>query len=173
VNDEGLTKAVADELVAAVQEMNLPRKFAATFCGVSPKTFDRWLSLGATGAGSALHIDLARRIYEAEGRKVGGAMTALQLMAEADPKAAEAFLKMFKPGDFGGVKPEPDEFDGAERNAQKRAHILDAPSPRLLAEFGAKGFWKFPAEIDDEDRATLIAIQNKYQVSLALPEKAQ
>jgi hypothetical protein len=173
VSDDGLTAELADGLVAAIEVENMPRKFAATYNGVSPRTFERWLMMGSTGTGSALHVSLARRVYKAEGLKVGQTMTGLKAMALEDSRAAEAYLKMFKPGDFGGVKPEPDEFESAERSSAKQDRLIDNPSPRMLAKFTARGWWKFPAEMSVEDRATLTAIQTKYRTTHALPEKAQ
>ncbi len=170
---DGLDKALLDGLVWAIEQLNMPRKFAATYNGVSPRTFERWLAMGNTGTGTDLHVTLARRVYRAEAAKVGDTMTALKVMAGDDPKAAEAYLKLFKPGDFGGVKPEPDEFESAERSAAKRGSQLDSPPPRMLAEMTSKGWWKFPPDLSDEDRATLCAIQDKYRSPLLmLPEKA-
>jgi hypothetical protein len=129
--------------------------------------------MGSTGTGSALHVSLARRVYKAEGMKVGKTMTALEAMAQDDTQAAVAYLKYFKPGHFGGVKPAPNEFANAERAARKRINLLDNPPPRMLAEMTSKGWWKFSLELSAEDRATLSAIQDKYRpTTLVLPEKA-
>jgi hypothetical protein len=173
VSDDGLTAVLADSLVEAIEVHNMPREFAATYNGVSPDTFERWLMMGSTGTGTELHVSLARRVYKAEGMKVGETMTGLKAMALEDSRAAEAYLKMFKPGHFGGVKPAPNEFASAERAARKRINLLDNPPPRMLAEMTAKGWLKFSLDLSDEDRATLSAIQDKYRpTTLMLPEKA-
>lgn len=159
--DDGLTREILHSLVAAIDNDNLPRKFAALVSGVSPKTFARWMVRGETGTGSALHTELAKSVNVAEGSKVGTAMTSLHDMARLDPKAAEAFLKFFKPGDFGGPKRVADEFDDPERHADRRDKLLDNPPPRLRAVLSAKGWWQFRGTLSPEDTAALLAIQER------------
>jgi hypothetical protein len=175
--DDGLTAELADGLVSAIADECMPRKFAATYNGVSPKTLERWIAMGATGSGSAKHRELAKRILKAEGGKVGRVMRCLNELAAEDGKAGEAFLKLFKPGDFGGPRREPDEFDSIERNAQKQDKLLESPPPRLRAKMTAHGWWQF-RELSPEDRETLRDIQGKHQPQAAAlltapsPEKA-
>jgi hypothetical protein len=83
------------------------------------------------------------------------------MMCEVDPKAGETFLKMFKPADFGGPKRVADEFDDAERHAEKRDKLLDNPPPRLRAVLTRKGWWQFTGTLSAEDVATLVAIQER------------
>jgi hypothetical protein len=169
--DADLTRERLERLITAMRDLCMPRKFAATYCGVSPKTFERWIGLGATGTGTALHIELAEAVYQIEGLKVGTAIGALERMAMAEPKAAEAFLKLYKPGDFGGPRPEPDEFEALERHAARQDKLLQKPPPRMLEKMRANGWWQFATTLSPEDRATLTAIQAKYIAAHALPEK--
>lgn len=175
-DDDGLTSDLADALVEAIEQECMPRKFAATYNGVSPKTLERWIAMGATGTGSALHVSLAKRVLRAEGGKVGNVMSNLKAMSFTDAKAGESFLKLFKPGDFGGPRREPDEFDGIERNQQKQDKLLASPPPRLRAKMTLHGWWQFPPELTVEDRAALMTMQRKYQTAALLtapaPEKA-
>lgn len=159
--DDGLTTELMHSLVNAVSVDNLPRKFAALVNGVSPKTFARWMVRGETGTGSALHTELAKSVNVAEGSKIGGVMTSLHNMAHLDTKAGEAYLRFFKPGDFGGPKRVADEFDDPERHAQRQDKLLDNPPPRLRALLSAKGWWQFPGVLSPEDIVTLKAIQER------------
>jgi len=167
-DDDGLTSALADAIVLAIEEECMPRKFAATYNGVSPKTLERWIAMGATGTGSALHASLAKRVLRTEGGKVGKVMRNLSALSFEDGKAGEAFLKLFKPGDFGGPRREPDEFDGIERNAQKQDKLLQSPPPRLRAKMALHGWWQFPVDLSGDDRAALVAMQRKYQTAALL-----
>jgi hypothetical protein len=132
--------------------------------------------MGATGTGSDLHALLARRVLRAEASKVGSVMYNLKSMSAEDSKAGEAFLKLYKPGDFGGPRREPDEFDNVERNAQKQDKLLSSPPARLRAKMANHGWWQFSVSLSPEDRATLRAMQLKYQTAALLtappPEKA-
>lgn len=168
---DGLTRSLKEALVEAIVEDRLPRKYAATMNGVSPRTFELWIAMGAAGTGTALHAELARDVYEAEGARVGNQMRNLDILGRDDPKAAVAFLQFFKPLDFGGTPPTGDEFAEPARNAQRQDLLLDNPPPRMLAKFRAHGWWKFSPHIDEEDRMVLMAIQEKYAAQ-PLPEKA-
>ncbi len=166
---DGLTRSLKDALVEAIVEDRLPRKYAATSNGVSPRTFELWIAMGAAGSGSAIHAELARDVYEAEGMRVATQMKNLDTLGAADPKAAVAFLQFFKPLDFGGSPPTGDEFAEPARNAQRQDLLLENPPPRMLAKFREHGWWKFSPKVDDEDRMVLLAIQEKY-AALPLPE---
>lgn len=159
---DGLTRALLNALVDAIVEDKLPRKYAATMNGVSPRTFDLWLAMGAAGTGSALHAELARDVYEAEGGLVGEQMRNLHTLGREDPKAAVAFLQFLKPMDFGGTPPAGDEFAEPARNAQRQDLLLANPPPRMLAKFREHGWWKLPPKIEDEDRLVMLALQEKY-----------
>ena len=163
---DGLTRTLKDALVEAIVEDRLPRKYAATSNGVSPRTFEHWIAMGAAGLGSAIHGELARDVYEAEGSIVGQQMRNLDALGRADPKASVAFLQFFKPMDFGGSPPTGDEFAEPARNAQRQDLLLTNPPPRMLAKFREHGWWKFSPHVDDEDRMVLIAIQEKYAAQL-------
>lgn len=168
---DGLTRALKEAIVEAIVEDRLPRKYAATVNGVSPRTLEQWIVMGAAGTGSALHTELARDVYEAEGAHVGTQMRNLDTLGSADPKAAVAFLQFFKPRDFGGPDATGDEFAEPARNAQRQDLLLSNPPPRMLAKFREHGWWKFAPTLDEEDRMVLIAIQEKY-AALALPSEA-
>lgn len=167
---DGLTRMLKEAIVDSIVEDKLPRKYAATVNGVSPRTLESWIVAGASGLGSALHVELARDVYEAEGGIVGEQMRNLHVIGSADPKAAIAFLQFFKPQDFGGTPPTGDEFQEPARNAQRQDLLLSNPPPRMLAKFREHGWWKFASDIDEEDRMVLIAIQEKYAVRPALSE---
>ena len=170
---DGLTRALKDVIVEAIVEDRLPRKYAATSNGVSPRTLELWIAMGAAGTGTALHAELARDVYEAEGSLVGQQMRNLSVLGREDPKAAVCFLQFFKPLDFGGSPPTGDEFAEPARNAQRQDLLLDNPPPRMLAKFREHGWWKFSPRIDDEDRLLLLALQEKYAVvALAPPSGA-
>lgn len=159
---DGLTRTLKNALVEAIVEDRLPRKYAATVNGVSPRTFELWIAMGAAGDGTALHAELARDVYEAEGAHVGTQMRNLDALGSADPKASVAFLQFFKPLDFGGTAPAGDEFAEPARNARRQDLLLDNPPPRMLSKFREHGWWKFSMLIDEEDRMVLMAIQEKY-----------
>jgi len=159
---DGLTRSLKEALVEAIVEDRLPRKYAATSNGVSPRTLELWIAMGAAGTGTPLHAELARDVYEAEGALVGRQMRNLDVLGREDPKAAVAFLQFFKPMDFGGSPPTGDEFAEPARNAQRQDLLLSNPPPRMLAKFRAHGWWKFTTELDEEDRMVLLAIQEKY-----------
>ena len=163
MNDDGLTEDLVLRLAEAIDESCMPRKYAATFCGVSPKTFERWVRAGETGSGSALHVELARMVNQAEAQKVGTSMRNLHALGTMDPAAATSFLKLFKPADFGGPKRQTDEWDSSERAAEKRKKLLASPPPRMLSELAAHGWWQFPWQLEPEDLAALEAIQSKYR----------
>jgi hypothetical protein len=171
LSDGGLTIDLVDKLVACVAQQKLPHKYAALACGVSPTTFEDWLEQGETGTGTSLHIDLAKRIHEADANHVGHTMSNLHGMCEKDPKAAELFLKLLKPGDFGGPKADPDRFSGQGRNKKKRASLLANPPPRMLAEMRQYGYQRLPMNLSKEDQEAINAICAKYLVP-QLPEKA-
>lgn len=171
LSDGGLTIDLVDKLVACISQQKMPHKYAALACGVSPDTFQGWLEEGECGTGTALHIDLARRVHEADANHVGHTMGNLHAMVEKDPKAAELFLKLLKPGDFGGPKADPDRFSGQGRNKKKRAALMANPPPRMRAEMKQFGWQKLPVNMLPEDQAAIDAICAKYTVP-QLPEKA-
>lgn len=171
LSDGGLTIDLVDKLVACISQQKLTRKYAALFCGMSPDTFELLLEMGETGTGTALHTDLAKRVHEAEATLVGHAMGNLHAMCEKDPKANELFLKLLKPGDFGGPKADPDRFSGQGRNKKKRASLLANPPPRMLAEMRQYGYQRLPVNLSAEDQEAINAICAKYLVP-QLPEKA-
>lgn len=166
---DGLTRSLKNALVEAIFEDRLPRKYAATSNGVSPRTLELWIAMGAAGTGTALHAELARDVYEAEGARVANQMRNLDTLGSADPKAAVAFLQFFKPLDFGGSPPTGDEFAEPARNAQRQNLLLDNPPPRMLAKFREHGWWRFTTELDEEDRMVLMAIQEKYAAQTPPP----
>lgn len=172
---DGLTRKLKEAIVESILEDRLPRKYAATMNGVSPRTLEQWIVMGAAGMGTALHTELARDVYEAEGTHVGTQMRNLDVLGSADPKAAMAFLQFFKPRDFGGPEPTGDEFAEPARNAQRQDLLLSNPPPRMLAKFRQHGWWKFSPQLEEEDRMVLLALQEKYAalpVQGALPSEA-
>lgn len=171
IGGDGLNAELLEFIVNDIVQLKLPRKYAATKNGVSPTTLQRWIDMGTIGDGNFLHAELAKRIHEAEANVIGQVMTNQHLLSAQDPRAADVFLKAFKPGDFGGPKPEADEFDRLERQAKRRQALLDAPPPRMLAEMTARGWWHFPTDISDDDRAILVEMQQRYRAR-QLPEKA-
>jgi hypothetical protein len=162
--DDGLTQELVEQLVAAV-ESPLPRRFAALKCGVSPKTFERLLQDGASGVGSKLAVELARRVYLFEATDVGEEMQHLKTLARHNPQATETYLRVMHPADFGGfVRKTPDEFEAPQRQHRTQDRLLDHPPPRMLAKFRAHGWIKLPPEMSDEDRAAVMAILARYEL---------
>ncbi len=161
--DDGLSQALVDALVEAVSSP-LPRRFAALKCGVSPKTFERLLQDGASGVGSRLSVELARRVYQFEALDVGEEMQHLKTLARHNPQATEAYLRIMHPADFGGfVRKTPDEFEAPQRQQRTQDKLLDHPPPRMLAKFRAHGWVKLPPSMSDEDRAAVLAILARYE----------
>lgn len=169
LDNDGLSIDLIASLEGAIRERSLPRKFAATACGVSPKTFERWIRMGETGTGTALHTELARRVHLAEAEKIGHGMTCLAQCAYEDGKAARSYLELFKPGDFGGPARVADEFESLERHKDRRHALLTSPPPRMLAEFRTHGWWQFPGALEQGDRETLEALSQKYRTRALVP----
>src|ERR1044071_7645805 len=84
----GLSRALADRLVDARQRM--PRRFAATSCGVSPKTFERWIQIGASSNDDPICVQLARRIFEVEGHDVGEAISDLRILRKMSATTSDS-----------------------------------------------------------------------------------
>ncbi len=173
---DGLTIDLVDRLVAA-RETPMPRRFAALHCGVSPKTFERWLQDGASGTGSRLSIDLARKIYQYEAADVGQEMAHLKVMASHNPLATKTYLELMHPADFGGfVRTAPDEFERPDRQQRTRGHLLDNPPPRMLADMKAHDWFRMPKGIAKKDRAVITKILAFYEKQaaalLAAPHEA-
>ena len=165
---DGLTQLLVDQLVAAL-ETPLPRRFAALHCGVSPKTFERLLQDGASGAGSQLAVELARRVYQFEARDVGEEMKHLKTLAAINPQATRTYLELMHPADFGGfVRTAPDEFERPDRQKRTRGHLLDNPPPRMLADFKAHDWFRMPRGITKRDRAAILKILAVYEKRQAL-----
>jgi hypothetical protein len=161
--DDGLTQELVDELTAAVASP-LPRRFAALKCGVSPKTFERLLQDGASGVGSKLAVELARRVYQFEANDVGEEMAHLKKLAQFNPQATETYLRVMHPADFGGfVRKTPDEFEAPQRQQRTQDRLLDHPPPRMLAKFRAHDWFKMPPGISADDRAAVMAILARYE----------
>lgn len=161
--DDGLTQELVDALSAAVASP-LPRRFAALKCGVSPKTFERLLQDGASGVGSKLAVELARRVYQFEASDVGEEMQHLKQLAKFNPQATEAYLRVMHPADFGGfVRKTPDEFEAPQRQQRTQDRLLDHPPPRMLAKFRAHDWFKMPPGITAEDRAAVMAVLARYE----------
>lgn len=172
-SNTGLTRELADKLIASLQTP-MPRRFAATSNGVSPKTFEGWINDGASGIGDDVCVYLARKVYEHEGRDVGETFHDLREVAKGNDRAAETYLRLMYPADFGGtVRTGPDEFSDAERAAKNRAQLLASPPPRMLAEMRQHRWFQLPAKISAKDRAGIESILAKYAPKLLTePEKA-
>lgn len=168
---DGPTKEQVD-LIAGAIENHCPRDFAATQHGVSPETLERWIEDGAIGEGGQNCLDLAQRVYRAEGQNVQTQMGRLNEMSIGDPMASKLYLELQHGERFGGKprKSHRDEFALGSRNKRKRANLLASPPPRMLAELREHGWWQFSPQLDDEDRETLSAIQRKYLQAPQLEE---
>jgi hypothetical protein len=164
LDGDGLTQDKVDDLVLAVQSP-LPRRFAALKCGVSPKTFERLLQDGASGVGSRLAVELARRVYQFEAQDVGEEMQHLKTLAAHNPQATETYLRVMHPADFGGfVRKAPDEFESPHRQQRTQDRLLDHPPPRMLAKFKTHGWFRMPSAITPEDRASVLGILDRYEL---------
>lgn len=151
---EGLSRELADKLIAARQTM--PRRFAAKHCGVSPRTFERFLQVGSSSDHDPICVYFTRRINEVEGGDVGDTIGGLQLLRKVSPQAADLYLKLMHPEDFGGhVRTVPDEFDGQERNRQAQDKFLAAPPPRMLAKMREHRWVQIPEGATPEETALI------------------
>ncbi len=173
ISGSGLTRELADRLIAAL-ETPMPRRFAATSCGVSPKTFEGWIADGASGIGDEQCVYLAKSVYEFEGKDVGETMRAIKMLADANHQAAAEYLRLMHPADFGGaVRTGVDEFSDPERNRRNQSRLLENPPPRMAAMLRQHRWIRMPQNVSAEDRATVDSILAKYAaLALPAPEKA-
>lgn len=172
----GLSYALADRLVES--RRNMPRRFAATSNGVSPRTFERWIQIGASSGDDPICVHLARRIFEAEGIDVRESLADLRMIRSASPQAAESYLKIMHPADYGGhVRTAPDEFEDQSRNRETQDRLLASPPPRMLAKLRQHRWLQVPAGATAEEMAaveTLIAnIRMRITSANALPAQSQ
>lgn len=154
---EGLSLELADKLIMARQTM--PRRFAAKHCGVSPRTFERFLQVGSSSAHDPVCVYFTKRINEVEGGDVGETIGGLQLLRKVSPQAADLYLKIMHPEDFGGhVRTVPDEFDGQERNREAQDRLLSSPPPRMLAKLREYRWVQIPEGATPEETAAIDAM---------------
>lgn len=152
----------------------MPRRFAAFSCGVSPKTFERWLQIGASTAHDPVCIYLACRVHQLEGLDVSSTVNELQRLRAVSPAAAELYLKIMHPADFGGhVRTVPDEFEGQERNRQAQDSLLASPPPRMMAKMRQYRWLQVPEGATPEEMAAVEAvitgIRSRLAAAVALP----
>lgn len=154
---EGLSLELADKLIAARQTM--PRRFAAKSCGVSPRTFERFLQVGSSQSHDPACTYFTRRINEIEGNDVGETIGGLQILRKVNPQASALYLQLMHPEDFGGhIRTVPDEFDGQERNKEARKSLLAKPPPRMLAEMRQHRWIQIPEGATPEETAAIEAM---------------
>jgi len=170
----GLSLELADKLIAARETM--PRRFAAKSCGVSPKTFERWLQIGSISAHDPICVHFTKGINEKEGTDVSDTITGLQILRKVNPQATDLYLKLMHPEDFGGhIRTVPDEFDGQERNREAQDKLLACPPPRMLAKLTEHRWFQLPEGATPEEKATIEAIlagirmRITQQAALAVP----
>jgi len=150
----GLSRALADQLVA--NRRTMPRRFAATAAGVSPRTFERWIQIGASSGDDPICIELARRIFEVEGKDVSESISDLKMLRTMSATASEAYLRLMHPADFGGaVRSAPDEFEDQVRNREAQDKLLASPPPRMLAKLREHRWFQVPAEATKEELAAV------------------
>jgi hypothetical protein len=153
----GLSLELADKLIAARETM--PRRFAAKSCGVSPKTFERWLQIGSISAHDPVCVHFTRGINEIEGIDVSDTITGLQILRKVNPQATDLYLKLMHPEDFGGhIRTVPDEFDGQERNREAQDKLLSSPPPRMLAKLNEHRWFQLPEGTTPEEKAEIEAM---------------
>jgi hypothetical protein len=134
----------------------MPRRFAATSNGVSPKTLERWIQIGSSTGNDPACIHLARRIHEVEGLDVGESVDDLKLLRKVSPAASESYLKIMHPADFGGAtRTGPDEFEDQVRNRDQQDRLLASPPPRMLAKLREHRWFQVPAEATPEEMAAV------------------
>lgn len=154
---ENLSRALADRLIEARQRM--PRRFAATSNGVSPKTLERWLQIGASCTHDPVCIYLACRFHQVEGEDVAQSIHYLQVLRAVNPSASDLYLKIMHPEDFGGhVRETVDEFEGRERNSKAQDQLLAAPPPRMLAKMRQYRWLQVPEGATPEEMAEIEAM---------------
>lgn len=170
------SRAQVDALIVAI-ETPMPMRWAALSEGVTPDQLKAWCFAGIVGADPEC-IRLAKRVYKSQAADVGKTFSGLLTLAEkGNPLAAETFLKLMHPADFGGKsRSEPDEFQSAERNRVRRARLLDDPPPRMRAELTTHRWVQLPQTMADADKAAIMAILERYRTAPALAastEKAE
>lgn len=170
----GLSRALADRLVASRARM--PRRIAATSNGVSPKTFERWIQVGSSSADDPVCIYLARKIFEVEGVDIGETIDDLRDLRKVSGTAAETYLKVMHPNDFGGhQRTAPDEFEDQDRNRGSQDKLLASPPPRMLAKLREHRWYQVPAGATDEETAAVAdmidAIRKRLTADRLIAEK--
>lgn len=151
---EGVSRALADKLIDARGRM--PRRYAATSNGVSPKTLERWLQIGASCTHDPVCIYLACRFHQVEGEDVAQSISYLQVLRAVNPAASDLYLKIMHPEDFGGhVREVTDEFEGRERNARAQDQLLASPPPRMLAKMRQYRWLQVPEGATSEEMAAV------------------
>lgn len=160
---ENLSRALADKLIEARARM--PRRYAATSNGVSPKTLERWLQIGASCTHDPICIYLACRFHQTEGEDVARSITYLQVLRAVNPAASDLYLKIMHPEDFGGhVRESVDEFEGRERNARAQDNLLASPPPRMLAKMRQYRWVQIPEGATAEEMAEVEAMIDEIKV---------
>lgn len=151
---EGVSRALADKLIEA--RVRMPRRYAATSNGVSPKTLERWLQIGASCTHDPICIYLACRFHQVEGEDVAQSISYLQVLRAVNPAASDLYLKIMHPEDFGGhVREVTDEFEGRERNARAQDQLLASPPPRMLAKMRQYRWLQVPEGATPEEMAEI------------------
>lgn len=151
---ENLSRALADKLIEARGRM--PRRYAATSNGVSPKTLERWLQIGASCTHDPICIYLACRFHQVEGEDVAQSISYLQVLRAVNPAASDLYLKIMHPEDFGGhVREATDEFEGRERNSRAQDQLLASPPPRMLAKMRQYRWLQVPEGATSEEMAAV------------------
>jgi hypothetical protein len=160
---ENLSRALADKLIEARTRM--PRRYAATSNGVSPKTLERWLQIGASCTHDPICIYLACRFHQTEGEDVAQSITYLQVLRAVNPAASDLYLKIMHPEDFGGhVRDTVDEFEGRERNARAQDNLLASPPPRMLAKMRQYRWVQIPEGATAEEMSEVEAMIDEIKV---------
>jgi hypothetical protein len=163
---ENLSRALADKLIEARGRM--PRRYAATSNGVSPKTLERWLQIGASCTHDPICIYLACRFHQTEAEDVAQSITYLQVLRAVNPAASDLYLKIMHPEDFGGhVRETVDEFEGRERNARAQDNLLASPPPRMLAKMRQYRWVQIPEGATAEEAGEIEEMISAIQTRLA------
>lgn len=154
---ENLSLALADKLIEARARM--PRRYAATSNGVSPRTLERWLQIGASCTHDKACVYLACRFHQVEGEDVAQSISYLQVLRAVNPAASDLYLKIMHPEDFGGhVREATDEFEGRERNSRAQDQLLATPPPRMLAKMRQYRWLQVPEGATPEEMAEIEAM---------------
>lgn len=159
-----LTEELIDELATAIYT-HPSKRLACQACGVKYETFRTWIHRSSQVGTDPLYTLLRVRCEESEARlaheEFKDYKEATKEKNGRDAKTILAFMFRRFPS-ISTEKELSEDVDNKGAHAANRQTLLDNPPPKMLAELLTHGFWRFPTDMDVEDRARLLEIQHKY-----------